>query len=361
MDRDRLLAEVRRIRSDARIDSYDEASTKQTVILPLLAALGWSIFDIDEVCPEYSVRGGNVDFALQCQGGTKVFIEVKKPQEDLAHHQEQLLNYAFKHGVPEALLTNGTTWWFYLPLREGSWEQRKFYTIEIRDREENEVADRFASFLERGNVESGKALRTAEQVYSSRRKIELMEETLPKAWDKLITEPDELLVELVAETTEKLCGHRPDTTMVEKFLGRPSLPREQVEPQVRSKRRPRRAVSPPTKTPPDIYKGTSIVAFTFLGRRYPVRTWKEMLLGICALISQSQGADFSRVLSLEGRKRPYFSRNRNDMRQPEAVTGTGFYVETNLSADSIVRLSRKVLSLFGYDERNLSIEIEEQS
>jgi predicted type IV restriction endonuclease len=133
LDREELFALVRRVRSDGRVDTYDEASTKQTVILPMLSALGWNIFDIDEVCPEYSVHGGSVDYALRCRRGAKVFVEVKKPHEDLSNHQEQLLNYAFKQGVPEAVLTNGITWWLYLPLREGSWEQRKFYTIEIRD------------------------------------------------------------------------------------------------------------------------------------------------------------------------------------------------------------------------------------
>jgi hypothetical protein len=39
-----------------------------------------------------------VDFSLILNGKSKVFIEVKRVGEELDHHQEQLLNYAFKEG-----------------------------------------------------------------------------------------------------------------------------------------------------------------------------------------------------------------------------------------------------------------------
>ena len=69
---------------------------------------------------------GNVDFALRHRGVNKVFIEVKKVGAKFEAHQEQLLNYSFNYGVKLATLTNGLTWWFYLPLQEGRWEQRRF-------------------------------------------------------------------------------------------------------------------------------------------------------------------------------------------------------------------------------------------
>ena len=42
--------------------------------------------------------------------------------------------------------------------------------------------------------------------------------TLPKAWNKIIFEPDELLVELIAVATEKICGYKPDNMVVENFI-----------------------------------------------------------------------------------------------------------------------------------------------
>jgi hypothetical protein len=46
----------------------------------------------------------------------------------------------------------------------------------------------------------------------------MIEETLPEAWNKIITEPDSLLVDLLSETTEKICGFKPETNEATQFL-----------------------------------------------------------------------------------------------------------------------------------------------
>lgn len=55
-------------------------------------------------------------------------------------------------------------------------------------------------------------------MFKSRKKVELLNETLPKAWNKIITDPDESLVVLLIETTEKICGLKPDDVFVIDFL-----------------------------------------------------------------------------------------------------------------------------------------------
>ncbi|GEM_PF-6109999 len=45
-----------------------------------------------------------------------------------------------------------------------------------------------------------------------------MKSTLPKAWEKLVAEEDELLLELVADRVESLCGYKPDLDSVARFL-----------------------------------------------------------------------------------------------------------------------------------------------
>jgi hypothetical protein len=111
--KEKLLEFIRGIQSDRRLISLDEAATKQGVILKILSYLGWDPFNIDEIHPEFPVGTGRVDFALRHNNYNKVFIEVKKVGEDLERHQEQILNYSFKHGVKIAILTSGITWWFY--------------------------------------------------------------------------------------------------------------------------------------------------------------------------------------------------------------------------------------------------------
>ncbi|MDN5346124.1 MAG: putative type restriction endonuclease [Petrotoga sp.] len=297
-------------KKDRRLLSFDEAATKQAVIMRILSYLDWDPFNIDEVHPEYSVGSKRVDYALRHNGKNKVFIEVKKINEDLEKHQEQLLNYSFQKGVKLAILTNGVSWWFYLPLHEGSWEQRKFYTIEIYNQESKDIVEKFEEFLSKGNVISDRAIENAERIYKSKQKQYLIKETLPKAWKKIITEPDELMVELLADTTEKLCGYKPDNETVEQFLIKISQAPTRTKEEIST---PVQPLSGQTlHIPSEGYSGKSIISFTFKGNRYPVRSWKEMLIKICNLMLSAHREQFDKVLNLVGRKRPYFTRNLNE-------------------------------------------------
>jgi hypothetical protein len=65
---------------------------------------------------------------------------------------------------------------------------------------------------------------------------------------------------------------------------------------------------------------------------------------------------FSEVLKLSGRKRPYFSKNPKELRYPEKLNGTDIYVETNLSATNIMTLTRRILTLFGHSDNEWVIE-----
>lgn len=66
--------------------------------------------------------------------------------------------------------------------------------------------------------------------------------------------------------------------------------------------------------------------------------------------------DFDRVLGLVGRRRRYFSHNANELWDPKEIPNTNVFVETNLSANSIVKLSKDVMSLFGYSSSELEID-----
>ncbi len=149
-------------------ETLDEASTKQGLILPILQCVGWNPFNIDEVTPELAIGGKRVDYALRVKGILKVFLEIKRPSENLNIHQEQLLSYAFQQGVKMAVLTNGQVWWLYLPLHEGSWEQRKFFTIDVLQQTPEEVARHFDAFLSRPRIETGEAYVNADTVYTAR-------------------------------------------------------------------------------------------------------------------------------------------------------------------------------------------------
>jgi hypothetical protein len=350
--KEQLKSFVEQLKSDRRISSFDEAATKQAVLLKVLSLLGWDTFNIDEVVPEYAVGTQRVDYSLRNSNTNKVFIEVKKVGEDLDKHQEQLLNYSFKEGVKLAVLTNGVGWRFYLPLYEGSWEQRKFYTIEIYDQESGDIADRFIGYLEKENVCSGKSAQNAEAVYKSRQKDYLIHYTLPKAWDRLISTPDELLVELISDATEKLCGHKPDASTVEKFILSDVA---SIVPRSTSSKAKEIIKEPLNKI--ENYKGMGVSSFVFRGDKYEVKYWIEILTKLANIISNLHRSDFEEVLQLKGSKRPYFTKKADELRIPIRVGDSDIYMETNLSSTMIMKICLNLIGLFGYSAKDFSVEI----
>jgi len=215
---EKLSALFNRIKADSNLLTVSEAQTSQGIVLPILHNLGWEVFNTNEVTPEYSVSGGRVDFALRIHAINKVFLEIKKTSENLENHQQQLVYYAFQQGVKLAILTNGITWQFYLPLEEGSWEQRRFFTIDLMEQAVDDAIEKFESLLLRNNIDSGNAYQKAKSLYEGRQKNKIIKENLPKAWQKLISESDEKLVELLNETLEKICGYKAEENQIADFL-----------------------------------------------------------------------------------------------------------------------------------------------
>lgn len=339
-----------------------EEATKQGVILPILHHLGWNPFDVQEVFPEYSVQNRRVDYSLRINNYDKVFIEVKRIGEDLEKHQEQLLSYAFRQGVKLAILTNGIIWWFYLPLHEGSWEQRRFYTIDLQSQAPNDIIEKLTAFLSRQDVVDGKAVKNAENIYNSRQKGEIIRQTLLKAWRKLLSESDDLLAEVVAESVEKLCGYKPESELVIEFLkeisGETSLP---VTPKpLRQKVAEVTAVAASDLVTKDktndndkAYVINSIidskpVSFEFDGQTHEVNSWINLLKTFVRLIAEKHHNELEKLTSLAGRQRPYFTTDSNLLRQASRVPNTSLYFETHFSANGIIRLIGQVLRTMGY-------------
>ena len=225
---DTIAQAVQQIKNTVSLRELDESATKQGVVLRLLSLAGWNPFDVSEVVPEYTVGNRRVDFALNTASDNPVFIEVKRPGEDLVNHQQQLLEYCFQEGVKLSALTNGRTWWLYLPLQAGSWEQRRFLTIDLESQEPDIVEQRFMRYLSQKNVSSGQAISDAEDLVQSQRREEITGKAIVEAWTQIVETPDEILVDLISETAERICGFKPDPELVKQFLSRRAHPTNEV-------------------------------------------------------------------------------------------------------------------------------------
>ena len=207
---------IKEIRKDSDISALNEADAKRRIIERILNLVGWDIYG-PEIKAEYGVGERSVDYALQINGENKVFLEAKNPREDLDNHQKQLLDYSFEKGVKLAVLTNGTEWWFYLPLKEGDWNDRRFDALNLLEQDIENIAGKFDLLLSRQNVGSGKALQHAESILERRQRGKIFKESLPKAWNSIIENSDAILVDLLKETTEDVCGFRLEESDVEKI------------------------------------------------------------------------------------------------------------------------------------------------
>ena len=137
------------IRRDGRTIWANETRTRNTLIDPLLRALGWD--DPSVVTQEYLVRYGArefeygvADYAFHPPGqraNPMAFLEAKRMNEDLAdEHRNQVFTYALDKGgsVRQFGLTNGDRWELY-GLNEG--EPFKIFEFSIKKQSASDCAD----------------------------------------------------------------------------------------------------------------------------------------------------------------------------------------------------------------------------
>lgn len=109
-----FINEIKTIKS-YNLHSFDEEAAKYRIILPLLSKIGWDIYNLKEVYPEYPVRYKNkkVDYLLTDYTFHKTFIEAKMPFTNLDEYQCQLMGYCASMNVDFGVLTDGIIWRFY--------------------------------------------------------------------------------------------------------------------------------------------------------------------------------------------------------------------------------------------------------
>jgi hypothetical protein len=385
---------IKDLKSNKKLDTFDEASTKQAVVLRLFSFLGWDIFNVEEVYPDYSVNSYSVTYALRVKNASKIFIEVKRVQEKLDNFQKPLLNFASRENVDISILTNGVLWWFYLPKSTGNSQEKWFYSVDLLKQKEDSFVPQLIDLLSKNKVVKGQALKAANALNQNKNQ-KIASNVIPEAWNKIISQPNMIFVELLRETTEKICGCRVEAKLIERFLekhldkwlvtNRPTTtsapPPKVIEVSSLEKKNALNAsdvsapklnasdvsapklnasdVSAPqskkTLKKPESYIDKEIKSYTFNGKSNPVRYWEDLLTGLCDYFAAIHSKDFEKVLWISGEDKTYFSRYSDQLRIPEKIKGSDIYVETKLRPDEIVKTSRSLLSEFGYDATDLSI------
>lgn len=350
------------IRSGIRAGRFaNEASVSQGIVLRLLQALEWPTYNTQVVCPEYSLEGRRVDFAL-CHPPTKpiAFIEVKQiGQSDRA--ERQLFEYAFHVGVPFAILTDGQEWNFFLPAEQGDYAERRVYKLDILERDVAESVSRLRRYLAYSEVSSGKAISSAREDYRDVSVSRQVSATLPEAWSKLVAEGDDLLLELVAAQVESLCGYKPDLDMVARFLRERLSLMSGVSSVAASTKatdssRAHDAATSQKSSPAAKAQFTS-VGFSLDGRVVKCRNGRDVLVGVFEALAKRDATFLDRFAARpkHGRTRRYLARSADELypgrpdlaREHFARLQSGWYVGTNLSLVSIGRVVEMACEVAG--------------
>lgn len=321
----------------------NEQAISMGVVLRVLHELGWNTWDPATVWPEYQTGSGRADFAL-CHPASKpaIFIEVKQPgrAEDGVR---QALEYAFHAGVPFIVLTDGRTWSFYLPAEQGSYEDRRVYKLDLFERPPDQAADTLGHYLLHARVSNGEALEAARREYRSRARRDQAKTAIPAAWRELVTQGDELLIDLLADAVESKSGIRPEADDIAAFLSSLTLPpRIETIPTLRPGL-PARAPepAPPPRSPVRDTSSSRAGTLTLRGVTKSYSTAMEALHIILTELARQDPSFLERLSrhpAIHGRKRSYVARSpeelypgREHLREMHEQLPGGWLVATNIN------------------------------
>ena len=342
-----------------------EEATKNALIMPLLQVLGYNVFDPQEVVPEYIAdvgvkKGEKVDYAIFKNGKLSIIIECKAFGVDLnkSYYIDQLYRYFSVSEASIAILTNGEVYMFYTDIEEkNKMDQRPFMTFNILNIQESLIPE--LKRLSKTEFDTNNIATSATDLKYTKEVKNLLKKELSSPTDEFVRYiisqimPDRrrtsLLIDMFSKITKlaftQLIKECVNSKLESMILDNPQNTTESISNVCSQKE----GEVPENKTKRPIRK---ISSFTFEKETYEVKTWKEMLLNMCSLITILHPDTFMCLLELKS----YFSTNPANLRSPKRIEGTDLYVGTNYSADNIEALCKKIVELFGHDSSEFSIK-----
>ena len=330
-----------------QLERRDERAVEVFVILPLLKRLGWNTEDPDQIYPQMEMsedKRNTVDYALQIDGKSKVFIEAKQWNTTLDKgHEAQLLGYynAAREKPELTVLTSGRQWRLYLrPVKRRRRGQepalRLFRVFDIVKDEPAEVENDFKRFLSRKRMVSIDSIVTAAaKRHKEIERVETVRSALRNALDEMANKRDtlgEVLTALVEKTNPEI---HPSEDLVNQFI--------------------RSRVMEITVVSPSKLKPTS---FTFRAngkkQRIDVSSWSQLKTEFCNLMAELQADNFNdTVLEKLG---DWFYKSEPNDKSHMRIGETGISVNDRRSEKAVRELSLKLLAAFRYPEDALTVK-----
>jgi hypothetical protein len=130
------------------------------------------------------------------------------------------------------------------------------------------------------------------------------------------------------------------------------------------------AETPPQPKPPTSeskgeelnYTGKKLQGIIFRGMRYGMATWKDAWLAVLDLMRNEDQRLFEKVaVTLVGRKAPYITPNKAELRDAMPIPKTTLYAETNIGAQTIVKLCYTLVEKMGGSRSELVFQTDESA
>lgn len=191
-----------------------------SIISPLLSELGWIVTNPQEVRIDYTEGGIRADFALFSNIEWDIMIKTIPSNERIQSYTTQPFTNSFNNTkVKISILTNGVIYWFYLPhLTNLSWEEKKFFSLDIYNQNIDEIIYNMQSLLGKESTKSGKNLIYASDLNEKNSKSYKISKSLVDVWNNMVSQKDEILIEILKEGVETNIGLTPTEDDIFNFL-----------------------------------------------------------------------------------------------------------------------------------------------
>lgn len=145
--KDRIDELANRVKNHSTLLETEEA-TKNAIIMPFIQALGYDVFNPNEVIPEFTTdhgtkKGEKVDYAVKKDDRVVMLFECKKWDSELSINQaNQLFRYFSVTDARFGVLTNGRVYQFFSDLdRPNKMDDKPFFTFDILQYDQHEVSE----------------------------------------------------------------------------------------------------------------------------------------------------------------------------------------------------------------------------
>ena len=353
-----LIQTIRRVQDEISKHFADfrnnEAQTILSLVNPILDALGWQTSNPRQVRREFALgrRRTRVDMALLQRQKPVVFLEAKALNTRLTVNQiEQIGQYCFQKGVPNAILTNGEEWHIYRPqLTSLPFAERKLFIAQLgQDERSAESAATELSKLARENIDQ--------------LEDEAWHMLLEKYWEKdgaavLLPIFAKNLRQAIAKEHNKPIREVPPTA-VRALLNEKLGLRGEEETKPKPRPEPKPQPKPEPETSPAPAPGPAIV---LAGQQIPLKYHYQILIEVANWLIKKgllQQEDCPLHMSGKSRRflihtRPRHERMGKPFRAAKRLEN-GLHIEAHLPTEHIIQYANELLERYGLPAETLSI------